>query len=304
MNDSTIDDANSQSGYQSEKIGSYKDAVSAVIDVSSKVTAQTGDISVVASDVINANMFSGKVNIALANVAPTVTGGISGSGIVVITGTADGDKITITADGTGKAYAIYKVPTISISGISMTIANAAGGTLRVTCSGGISSFANAATKVYSAVYVPCVTIVNQGNYNISIAKIDLFNESISRPTVIVGGSYYVSSVSGTGDASSQIPVVTITTEGTGNVTVSGTIQNPNGSVTIRWTGAEGGSLYGGSPSLGGKSVASIWANALTVTGAANIGTSTVPLTAYLTVVGDTKDATVFMTAGTSATRMR
>jgi len=89
MNDSTIDDANSQSGYQSEKIGSYKDAVSAVIDVSSKVTAQTGDISVVASDVINANMVAGTISI----------GGTAGVGVGLSVSVLSSNVVAEVGDG-------------------------------------------------------------------------------------------------------------------------------------------------------------------------------------------------------------
>ena len=67
---------------------------------------------------VKASLVSGGANIAIATVNPYGTAGISGNGNVFITGS---EAATITVDGVGQAYATYKVPTVSINGITIVI---------------------------------------------------------------------------------------------------------------------------------------------------------------------------------------
>jgi hypothetical protein len=135
----------------------------------------------------------------------------------------------------------------------MTISNSSGGTLTVTSTGTVQGFSG--TKVYAVSYTPYVTIINQGDTNIIIQSIDTYNESMTRPTVRVGGSYYSCSEDVPGDR--VFPGCHDRDLGQPAMwPFPASSPTKRAHVTITWTGETGGNLTGGAPMKGGQAVAS------------------------------------------------
>ncbi|MDP3447996.1 MAG: hypothetical protein Q8S22_08055, partial [Eubacteriales bacterium] len=63
MNDDTYDDTVNNSTVASSRIGELKDATSAVVRAGAQITAQDGNLSVTASDSVNANMIAGTLGV-------------------------------------------------------------------------------------------------------------------------------------------------------------------------------------------------------------------------------------------------
>ncbi len=215
---------------------------------------------------------------------------------------AAGIVIAIAADGTVHAVGIpgeKRIWTVTASTVTITqtIQNTVAGKLYV---GVLSTLGDAEGRaaIYDQEYIPEITILNYSDRDLVIRGIDSYNETYSRPSV--SGVRYYSLMNRSYDTT---PVVTITSYGTGDVTLGNStsvVANERGTTNISWVGDNGGgSLYVGRTQVGSLSLPSLWTHILNVTGAVNIGQSAISrFNAYLVVLGS-EDGQVTMDASGS-----